>query len=231
MDQYEQRIIDFLKSFHLPCHNVELYKKAFTHSSYNVFNSGTHYDYERIEFIGDAVIEFYVSDNLFKLFPTSSEGEMTRIRAYLVKSKSLASYSRKLNLETFVVTSYSIKAESIVHSDNILEDIFESLVGAIYLDSGIDCAFKFMNQIMLEDLKNIDLSLTIDAKTKLQELMQAEYHEMVHYEVVETSGPAHDRTFKVNVMFNDVVLASGIGKSKKAAEEEAALNALKKGVM
>ena len=231
IENNEQRIIDFLKSFDIDCHNIELYKKAFTHSSYNVYGHGEHNDYERIEFIGDAVIEFYVSTNLFNLYPNFSEGDMTRVRSYIVKSKTLASYARKLHLETYVITSMAIKPDAIASSDNILEDIFEALVGAIYLDSGVNSAFRFMDKIILEDLKHTDLSMTIDAKTRLQELMQAEYHEMVHYELVEATGPAHDRSFTVKVMFNDVVLATGSGKSKKAAEEDAAYNALKKGVM
>ena len=222
----------FLDKINIKANNLDVYQRAFTHSSFNVYDRNKqHNDYERIEFMGDAVIEFCVSDILFKLYPTLAEGDLTRIRAYMVKSKTLAQYARKLNLADYIISSLALTHEQVANNDNILEDVFESLVGAIYLDQGIEKAFNFVHDIFYEDIKNIDLNLVVDAKTKLQELMQAEYHELVHYEVVEMSGPAHDRTFKVNVMFNDIVLATGIGKTKKAAEEEAARNALKKGVM
>lgn len=224
-------LLGFLKSFNIEPKNIELYKKAFTHSSFNVYTHGEHNDYERLEFMGDAVIEFYVSTVLFELYPKMSEGDLTRIRAHMVKSKTLATYGRKFGFAKYVVSSMAVSKEQIEKSDSILEDVFEALVGAIYLDLGIDAAFRYMNNIFYEDVKNIDMSITIDPKTRLQELMQSEYHGNVHYELIDATGPAHDRTFTVNVMFNDVVLATGVGKSKKAAEEEAAKKALEKGVM
>ena len=224
--------IELLNQFDIHPQDLEVYKRAFTHSSYNVYDKEKqHKDYERIEFMGDAVIEFCVSDILFRLFPNLPEGELTKMRAYMVKTKSLSNYARKLNLAQYIVSSMALSREQIASSDNILEDVFEALVGAIYLDQGINVAFRFVHDIFYEDIKNIDMDLIVDAKTKLQELMQAEHHDLVHYEVIAITGPAHDRTFEVNVMFNDIVLANGKGKSKKAAEEEAARNALKKGAI
>ena len=102
------------------------------------------------------------------------------------------------------------------------------MIGAIYLDLGIEVAYKYIERFLKEDVKNTKVEELTDCKSRLQEEMQSEYRDSVHYVLIAQSGPAHDRTFEVNVMFNDIVLASGKGKSKKAAEEEAARNALAK---
>ena len=208
--------------------NNELYTLALTHPSYNADAKTKHQDYERLEFIGDAVISFCVADLIYKGHPEMDQGIMSKLRSYLVKGHSLAEYSRKLHLYEFVRVGNSISTDQVRKSDKILEDVFEALVGAIYLDHGMDTCYKFLENIFKKDIDNTSVDALTDYKTKLQEEMQAEHRDSVHYELVSQTGPAHDRTFTVNVLFENIVLGTGSGKSKKLAEEEAAKNALNK---
>lgn len=208
--------------------DIKLYELALTHPSYNADAKTKHYDYERLEYIGDAVLGFVSADLIFKLHPDMDQGVMSKLRSYLVKSKSLANYARKISLAEFVRAGQSIQSSKINASDNILEDVFEALIGAIYLDLGINKAYSYIKSFLYFDIKNVDIDVLTDYKTKLQEEMQSEHRDSVTYQVIDEQGPPHDRTFFVSVMYDGVVLASGSGKSKKAAEEDAAKNALMK---
>ena len=209
--------------------NIELYELALTHPSYNADAKTKNHDYERLEYIGDAVLGFVVADLIYKIHPTLNQGLMSKLRSYLVKSTSLAAYARKINLNEYIKTGHSINSHRISESDNILEDVFEALIGAIYLDLGINKVYSYIKSFMYNDIKNIDFDILTDYKTKLQEAMQSEHRDSVTYVVIDEKGPPHNKTFYVNVMFGGMVLASGSGKSKKAAEEDAAKNALLKG--
>ena len=153
---------------------------------------------------------------------------MSKLRSYLVCSKSLANYSRKLGFYEYIRIGHSITSEQLYKSDKILEDVFEALMGALYLDQGIEVAYRVIENIFLEDIKNTGIDDIVDSKTRLQEEIQSEYREAVKYVLIGESGPAHDRTFEVEVLFNGIVLGRGMGKSKKAAEEAAAKDALNK---
>ena len=218
----------FLEEHNIKPRDFHYYELAITHPSYNADAGTVHEDYERLEYMGDAVLGFVSADLIFHNHPELDQGNMSKLRSFLVKSASLSNYSRKIGLYKYIKTGHSINEEQIYQSNKILEDVFEAFIGAIYLDQGIQKAGSFIVDILLEDVKNFDLSSLTDAKTKLQEEMQAEHRDNVHYVLVEQTGPAHDRTFKVRVMFNDIPLAEGIGKSKKAAEEDAAQKALEK---
>ncbi len=209
-------------------HNEVLYELALTHPSNNADANTKHRDYERLEFMGDAVLGYVSADLIFKSRPEMDQGLMSKLRSYLVKSHSLAEYARQIDLARFIKTGHSLNTANIFASDKILEDVFEALIGAIYLDLGIEVAYKYIERFLKDDVKNTKVEDLTDCKSRLQEEMQSEYRDSVHYVLIGQSGPAHDRTFEVNVMFNDIVLASGKGKSKKAAEEEAARNALAK---
>ncbi len=214
------------KSLNIKIHNRDVFILALTHPSYNADANTKHQDYERLEYMGDAVLDYVSADIIFKTHPDMDQGLMSKLRSYLVKSHSLAEYARKINLGEYIRVGHSIPLEQINRSDKILEDVFEALVGAIYLDQGMDVAYRHISSFLLEDVKKANIDNLTDYKTRLQEEMQAEHRDSVHYELISQTGPAHDRTFTVNVLFNDIVLASGTGKSKKAAEEEAAKNAL-----
>ena len=205
------------------------YELALTHPSYNADANTKHQDYERLEYMGDAVLGFVSAELIFKLHPEMDQGMMSKLRSYLVKSKSLANYARKIHLADYIRTGHSITPEKINESDKILEDCFEALIGAIYLDLGIRKAYTYIKSFLYNDIKNTNVDVLTDYKTKLQEAMQAEHRDSVTYRVLEERGPAHNKTFVVAVYFNDLLLAIGEGKSKKEAEEMAAKLALQKG--
>lgn len=212
-------------------HSLELYVLALTHPSFNADANTKHEDYERLEFMGDSVLGFVCADLIFKIREGLDQGNMSKLRSYLVKSSSLANYARKIDLQNYIRSGHSLNPDQISKSNKMLEDVFEALVGAIYLDQGIEVAYQYLESFLSEDIRNTDLSVLTDAKTRLQEEMQAEHRDSVKYVVIKEEGPAHDRTFTVNVMFNDIVLATGTGKTKKAAEEDAASKALAKKVI
>ncbi|MDY4848913.1 MAG: ribonuclease III [Bacilli bacterium] len=221
-------VSDLARCLNIQIKNPHYYQLALTHPSNNADANTKHQDYERLEYMGDAVLDYVSADIIFKEHPKMDQGLMSKLRSHLVKSHSLAEYARKIDLAKYIKTGHSLNAVSINASDKILEDVFEALIGAIYLDLGMEAAYQHISNFILEDVKTLGADDLTDCKTKLQEEMQSEFRDSVHYVLTSQTGPAHDRTFNVNVMFNDIVLASGSGKSKKAAEEEAARNALKK---
>ncbi|MCR5185317.1 MAG: ribonuclease III [Bacilli bacterium] len=223
-----KNINELLQALNIHPKNLDLYILALTHPSYNADAKTKHQDYERLEFIGDSVLGFVSADIIFKTHPKMDQGVMSKLRSYLVKSSSLANYARQIDLHSYIRAGHSVSSEQIGKSNKILEDVFEALIGAIYLDQGIKVASQYLYKFLYEDIKNTDLSVLTDAKTRLQEEMQAEHRDSVRYELVKEEGPAHERIFTVNVLFNDIVLATGTGKSKKIAEEDAASKALAK---
>ena len=226
-----KKVIELLNKLSIPYQNLELYVLALTHPSFNADANTKHEDYERLEFMGDSVLGFVCADLIFKIRDGMDQGNMSKLRSYLVKSSSLANYARRINLQDYIRAGHSLNASQIGKSNKILEDVFEALIGAIYLDQDIGFTYGYLERFLREDVMNTDLSVLTDPKTRLQEEMQAEHRDSVKYVVIKEEGPAHDRTFTVNVMFNDIVLATGTGKSKKAAEEDAASKALAKKVI
>ena len=220
--------MDFFAQNGIHIKNIELFELAFTHPSYNADAKTKHHDYERLEYMGDAVLGFVTADLIYKNHPRMDQGLMSKLRSNIVRSASLASYARSVNFASYIRTGNSIQQRQINESNKILEDVFEAVIGALYLDQGIDIAYQYIKAFILEDILKVNVDDLTDAKTKLQEEMQAEYQDRVTYNVTNIEGPAHDRTFYVDVVFNDVVLASGKGKSKKEAEENAARAALNK---
>lgn len=219
---------EYLAKFNIKGNNQELYALALTHPSYNVNTNSKFMDYERLEFMGDAVLGFVAADLIYKHYPLMDQGLMTKLRINLVRSESLAKYARKVELADYIRTGQSVSRHQLNQSNKILEDVFEAVIGALYLDLGMEVAYNYISFFLKEDILNTNEDDLTDAKTKLQEEMQAEHRDSVTYRLVDSYGPAHDKTFVVEVLFNDVVLASGKGKSKKAAEEAAAKEALKK---
>ncbi len=221
-------VSDLLKKLHITYKNLAIYEQALTHPSYNGDANTKHQDYEKLEFMGDSVLGYVTADLVYKNRPEMSEGDLTKLRSVLVSTKPLAAYARKINLDQYVRIGHSITASQVKESDKILENVFESLIGAIYLDAGLKAAYRFIKYILLKDIKTYDADNLTDYKTKLQEEIQAEHRDAVQYVTISQSGPAHDRTFTVQVKYNDIVLGTGTGKSKKKAEEMAAKDALSK---
>ena len=221
-------VSDLLKKLHITYKDLAIYEQALTHPSYNGDANTKHQDYEKLEFMGDSVLGYVTADLVYKNRPEMSEGDLTKLRSVLVSTKPLAAYARKISLDQYVRIGHSITASQVKESDKILENVFESLIGAIYLDAGLKAAYRFIKYILLKDIKTYDADNLTDYKTKLQEEIQAEHRDAVQYDTISQSGPAHDRTFTVQVRYNDIVLGTGTGKSKKKAEEMAAKDALSK---
>lgn len=218
----------FFKKFNITPKNRELFEMAFTHSSFNSDAKTTHHDYERLEFIGDSVLGFVVASLIYKYHPEMKEGEMTRTRSSLVQSNSLSKYAINLGYNEYIRAGHSLSLEEASKNHNILEDVFEAVIGALYLDQGIEFCIKFITKIFKDDVINFKIDDFKDYKSLLQEAMQAEYRESVTYRVIREMGPPHDKTFEVEVLFNNCILGKGSGKSKKEAEQNAASDALKK---
>lgn len=203
----------------------ELLKQALTHSSFNneqrINKAG---DYERLEFLGDAVLELVSSEFLFKLHPELSEGELTKLRASMVCEPSLAFCARDLELGKFIRMGKGEENTGGRERESITSDAMEALVGAIYLDGGMSPAREFIDRFILSDLE--DKQLFYDSKSNLQELIQGKLKKEFGYELLEESGPEHDKTFRVLVQMEGEPLGEGIGKTKKAAEQQAAYKAL-----
>ena len=221
-------VCDLLKKLHITYKDIAIYEQALTHPSYNGEVNTKHQDYEKLEFMGDAVLGYVTADLVYKNRPEMSEGNLTKLRSVLVSTKPLAAYARRIKLDEYVRIGHSITQSQVKESDKILENVFESLVGAIYLDAGLNSAYRFIKKVLLTDIISYDADNLTDYKTKLQEEIQAEHRDAVQYVTVSQSGPAHDRTFTVQVRYNDIVLGTGTGKSKKKAEEIAAKDALSK---
>lgn len=221
-------VSDLLKKLHITYKNLAIYEQALTHPSYNGDANTKHQDYEKLEFMGDSVLGYVTADLVYKNRPEMSEGDLTKLRSVLVSTKPLAAYARKISLDQYVRIGHSITTNQVKESDKILENVFESLIGAIYLDAGLKAAYRFIKYILLKDIQTYDADNLTDYKTKLQEEIQAEHRDAVQYATISQSGPAHDRTFTVQVKYNDIVLGTGTGKSKKKAEEMAAKDALSK---
>ena len=207
---------------------IDLLRQALTHRSCAVEHGPDTPDNERLEFLGDAVLELVVSHLLFKRHgKRCTEGELTRMRSFLVNETQLAAQARRLGLGRHLRLGKGEDKSGGREKPSILSDAFEAVVGAIYLDSGIEKAFSFI-EMCLGDLvdKATDIGLDLDYKSKLQELTQGRFHSVPVYEVEKVSGPDHDRTFQIALNFNGRVLTRGVGHSKKEAEQDAAQKAL-----
>ena len=205
--------------------NIALLKQAVTHSSYtNEQKINKLADYERLEFLGDAVLELVSSEFLFREHDKFQEGELTKMRASMVCEPSLAFCAKDLELGEFLLLGKGEENTGGRKRDSITSDAMEAVIGAIYLDGGMDRAKEFIYRFILSDLE--DKQLFYDSKTNLQELIQGKLKKEFHYVLLEESGPEHDKTFCVEVVMEDEVIGSGKGRTKKGAEQHAAYEAL-----
>lgn len=202
-----------------------LLRQALTHSSYaNEQKINKFEDYERLEFLGDAVLELVSSDYIFRTHPDMPEGKMTKYRSSIVCEPALAFCARQIGLEQYMLLGKGEEATGGRGRDSIISDVMEATIGAIYVDSGMEDAKAFIERFVLSDLEH--KQLFYDAKTILQEEVQKENKGTLHYELVREEGPEHDKTFLVEAMVGDVKVGTGTGHSKKAAEQQAAYEAL-----
>ncbi len=208
--------------------NLDLLTQAVVHRSYLNEHPDFHLDHnERLEFLGDAVLELAVTEYLYKHYP-NPEGELTNWRASLVNGVAMAEIGQTLGIEPFMFLS---KGESQDKNSKarqfILANAMEAIIGAIYLDQGMESATKFIQRNILSKLKEIiDKKLYIDAKSFFQEKAQEKLSVTPSYKVISSTGPDHDKIFKVGVYLNDDLVATGTGSSKQEAQTDAAKNAL-----
>ena len=202
-------------------------EQAMTHSSFaNEKKVNRPHHYERIEFLGDAILEGIVSEFLYREKPSMTEGELTRLRASLVCEFTLSSCARELDLGSYVRLSRGEELTGGRERNSILCDLFEALLGAIYLDGGMEPAKRYVYSYLLNDIEH--KTLFYDAKSNLQELVQQNDMGELSYELVATNGPDHNREFVTNAMINGEMFATGKGSSIKGAEQMAAYAALLK---
>jgi len=210
--------------------DVSLLQQAFTHSSYiNENPSLLLFDNERLEFLGDALLSFVVAEKLYHDFSDSGEGELTEIRVLLVRQETLAQLAVALKLGDYLQLGKGEEATGGRERQTNLADAFESLVGAIFLDQGLDAARDFILSKLGSHFERVRAEgIGRNYKALLQEFTQARFKQLPTYRVVEASGPDHDKGFTVEVVLEDGVLGTGSGKSKRAAEMEAARSAWEK---
>ena len=207
--------------------NCEILKTALTHSSYA--NEYKCQSYERLEFLGDSVLSIIISEYLYAEMKSISEGELSRIRASLVCEESLASLAKDLGYGDYVLLGNGEEKAGSRNRNSILCDIFEAILAAIYLDGGMDNARNYVMRIMSEKLHSDLYNKSIkDYKSRLQEKVQRVYHDKskIVYTVTKESGPEHRKNFYVDLIINGKKISSGIGMSKKEAEQKAAQAAL-----
>jgi ribonuclease-3 len=216
--------MEILDKLNIPYHNTDLYLTAFTHTSYaNEYNT---ISYERLEFLGDAVLELIISEYLYKTCD-EPEGKMTKLRSSYVCENALYEYSCLLGLNEEIRLGKGEEERDGKHNKTIVADIFESFTGAIFLDCGFDVVKKFIYDNVIPLIENHSIDFIEDYKSVLQELVQTD-RKSLEYEVVSETGPAHDKTFEIVVKIDDIIYGSGVAHSKKEAEQLAAKSALKK---
>lgn len=202
---------------------IELLKNAFIHRSYlNEHKDFKGQSNERLEFLGDSVLSLTVSRYLYLIRPKSTEGELTKLRAALVRTETLAKVAAYLSLGQYLFLSRGEEESGGRTSRAILANTFEALVGAIYLDCGLPTVQKFIEKIILANWQRLAKESVADNKSRLQEVLQRKYHKSPTYKVLNWWGPDHNRQFEVGVFFEERELGRGIGKNKQAATQNAA---------
>ena len=219
-------IDDLLNSIGYSFKDEKLLVTALTHKSYTVNAESGDINNERMEYLGDAVLELVTSDFLYKNYKDMSEGEMTKLRASLVCEPALAIDAREFNFQEFIYLGKGEENTGGRNRDSIISDAFEAVIGAIYLDGGMDAATKFINTFVLNDIEH--KQTFYDSKTVLQERVDATNLGKVQYEIVNESGPDHNKVFDAVVKLNDEVIGKGTGHTKKQAEQNAAIEAIEK---
>ena len=227
LEEFEQKLGYSFK-------NKELLIEALTHSSYANESGRLHDDHhhvrnsnERLEFLGDSVLSVVVSEYLFEKCTEYPEGELSKTRATLVCEKSLAKFAEQIDLNEYIFLGKGELANGGKYRPSIISDAFEAVIAAVYLDGGFEAAKKYVLRFIPENVTEAVAKEYDDYKTVLQEIIQMNPEESVEYHLVSESGPAHNRTFTVDVMLNSNLIGTGTASSKKRAEQLAAKEALK----
>ncbi len=222
----EEKIVQLESKINYHFSDPTIVIHALTHSSYaNEMRLDKEKNNERLEFLGDAVLELVTSEEVFKEYPNLTEGDLTKLRASIVCEQTLSTCARDLNIGEYLLLGKGEDISGGRNRDSILSDTLEAVIGAIYLDGGFTNAKEFIDRFILADVKNKDLFF--DSKTILQEIIQNENNKQVlRYKLISEEGPDHNKTFKVAVCVGNSEIGYGTGRTKKAAEQEAANQAI-----
>ncbi|MEX2784331.1 ribonuclease III [Streptococcus sp. H49] len=224
MQELERQL---LTDFNICFSDSSLLETAFTHTSYanehRLLNISHN---ERLEFLGDAVLQLLISRYLFSRYPKKAEGELSKRRSMIVREESLAGFSRQCGFDQFVKLGKGEEKSGGRNRDTILGDLFEAFLGALFLDQGLETVSTFLDQVMIPQVEKGNFERVKDYKTGLQELLQTQGDVLIDYRVVAESGPAHNKLFEVAIFVNEKEISRGSGKSKKLAEQAAAKEAL-----
>lgn len=218
-----------IKLLNIKFRDLNVLRQAFNHRSYLNETRGNLISNERLEFLGDSILSLVVSSTLFKLRQGDAEGDLTNLRAHIVKTKSLAEASKKLNLGKYLKLSKGEEMGGGRENPQLLANTYEALLGAIYLDQGLDTVRVVVEKTLLSLFeKELKSGPPKDAKSSLQEIVQEKYKESPHYKIIATQGPDHAKEFSVAVYIGGKEMGRGVGSSKQDAEEQSAKQALKK---
>lgn len=220
-------VFDFLDLHGIPYTDKELISQAFVHSSYVNEHKTPNGNNERLEFMGDAVLQVYSAQRLFEIKPALPEGLMSTRRSNLVSEKALAQIVRENDLNDFLLLGAGEEKTGGRTRDSIMADMFEAFIGAVYLDQGQETAFSLLDDLMGEHIRETDES-TYDYKTRLQEYVQADSRKSIVYETISVEGPNNNPEFEVAVKIDGLTYGYGKGSSKKQAQKNAAKDALRK---
>jgi ribonuclease-3 len=228
MDKMDHVLLKELKEkFNLVFHDVDLLEQAFTHSSYvNEHRYLQLSDNERLEFLGDAVLELAVSKFLYRKYPQVPEGKLTKLRAAIVCEESLAKFAKECRFDQSIRLGKGEEHSGGRNRPALLCDLFEAFLGALYLDQGFEAVETFLEKVVFPKILAGAFSHEMDHKTRLQEVLQRSGDVLIDYRLIKEEGPAHERQFWTQVYFNGEKIGEGQGKSKKLAEQAAAANAL-----
>ncbi|MCX6733563.1 MAG: ribonuclease III [Candidatus Peregrinibacteria bacterium] len=217
-----------LKKIGVQIHNEDLLKLAFIHKSYVNEQKGLKEHNERLEFLGDAVLELVTTEYLFKNYPLKQEGELTNWRSALVKGNHLAEVSRELSLGKYLNLSRGEEHSGGREKPHILANVLEAVIGAIFLDRGYRVSRKFIDDFILTKLDVIiEKGLHIDGKSLFQEMAQGKLNTTPHYVLLSETGPDHNKVFTMGAYIGEELIAKGNGASKQKAEENAAMEAVR----
>lgn len=225
MENHQFELLEKKSGYHFQ--NPHLLKQAMTHSSYaNEHKAKGYHDNERLEFLGDAVLEVVSSEFLFRHYPALPEGDLTKLRASIVCEPTLALCARELDLGDFLLLGKGEEHTGGRKRDSIVSDAMEALIGAIYLDGGFASAKEFVHRFIMTDIEH--KKLFYDSKTILQEMVQSQGEEPLVYELLGEKGPDHNKTFEVRALIGTEEIGRGTGRTKKAAEAMAAYKGILK---
>jgi ribonuclease III len=218
-----------LNPLKLKFNDPALLETAFTHRSYlNEYKEAKHSN-ERLEFLGDCVLAYIISSYLFERRPNDTEGDLTNLRSYIVKTKSLADAALKLDLGSYLLLSKGEELSGGRQNTQLLANTFEAFLGSVFLDQGIETAQRVVHAVLLPDFQDeINSGPPKDSKSALQEVVQNKSKKSPHYKILQTFGPDHAKEFVVGVFVEGLAVGEGRGSSKQAAEEAAAAEALDK---